>query len=206
MKKLNLILIILLVVFIFILFFLYKSFSSSSPTSLSIIPSTESVSEITQAFNNNSEHVYSSTIYSVLPEYCIDASSHQYQPVVDKNFGGSRWVILSLDDQSTYSLYYFFPKWDLSIDITNQPENGFDSSLGKKLIDYSVQQNHTPLFYILVGQRWLVSCDSNKDLIMYGYSSENEKVIYELQESIFLKKYWCYISGKKPLPTGSLIQ
>lgn len=131
-----------------------------------------------------------------LPEYCIDASSHQYQPVVDK-----LWRFSLGDPFFRWSIHLFalllFPKWDLSIDITNQPENGFDSSL-EKTSDYSVQQRHTPLFYILVGQRWLVSCDSNKRWSC-GYSSENEKVIYELQESIFLKKYWCYISGKKSL-------
>ena len=109
-------------------------------------------------------------------------------------------------DSGVSSLFLYSVRWDSFTEITDQSENGFDSSLGKSLTDCATSHGCTPLFLLSIGQRWLVSRDADGALFACGPLSADDPEIAWLSEAEFLQKHWPYASGTLPLPTGAQVQ
>lgn len=193
----------LLAAVLFALWRLPALFAPSSPAALTYIPSEDkTVSAVRAAVRERfgpADPVY------LLPDYEIDADSPTYRPLSDPNLGGARWVLLR-SDSGVSSLFLYSVRWDSFTEITDQPENGFDAALGKTLTDCAASHGCTPLFFLPIGQRWLVSRNESGALFACGPLSAGDSEMVWLSEADFLQKHWPYASGALPAPTGAQVQ
>ena len=178
-------------------------FAPSAPAALAYIPpDDETITAVRAAVQERfgpADPIY------LLPDYAIDTDSLAYRPLSDPNLGGARWVLLR-SDSGVSSLFLYSVRWDSFTEITDQPENGFDAALGRNLTDCAASHGCTPLFFLPVGQRWLISCDESGALFACGPLSAGDSEIAWFSEAEFLKKHWPYASGALPLPTGAQVQ
>ena len=136
----------------------------------------------------------------LLPLYAVDEENAAYAPL-ESIYGGGTWFFCTAEGR-LYSINdAFSPDLILVREGTDDAALCFDASLGRDLAKAAEDEACAPLFFVDIGQKWLLAQDGEGDLRAYGYG-ELDGPLLSLSEDEFLRGLARFRAEIGPRVTG----